>query len=461
MSSREIPAFLFAATGSGSGKTSITIGIIRALRRKGYVVQPFKCGPDYLDPTYLELAAGRICYNLDDWMMGDTYIRRLFSEKCENADIAVIEGAMGLFDGTAATGEAGTAAHIAKTLNVPIILVLDIAGMGRTAAALVYGCVHFDSDIRIAGIIGNRAGSAAHIALIAESLELAQLPPLLGAVGKSALPELPSRHLGLTVANDGGIDGDTLDTIADVCVESIDLKPILPHKTERTTQKIDAANVLRTDFDVTVAVASDSAFCFVYPDNLSALKAAGAKIVTFSPVSDHRLPRADAVYFPGGYPELQAEALSRNQSLLQEVRTFHDAGGVLYAECGGLMYLAQELVDADGRGWPMCGVLPFSTRLRRRRKALRYSEVVLEKETPLGPRGRVFRGHQFHYSEIFQNRFEEQGWSMAYAVRHPRTGIIYPEGYMKKRTLASYVHLHWASCNGAAHHFVQFCRRTV
>ncbi len=457
---------IIAGTGSGVGKTSIALGLVRALCRRGHRVQPLKVGPDFLDPTYLALAAGRTCYNLDGWMMGREYVERLFDRTTRDADVAVIEGVMGMFDGADPATLTGSTAEIAAWLDAPVLLVVDAHGRSRSLAAEVKGFAEFEPAAAIAGVIANRVGSDRHAAWLAESLESAALPPLVGVVPRDTLPSLPSRHLGLVTADENVLPAQCIERLADACEEHLDLDAVLSiagsaaTRTAAGREPADARDV----GDVRIGVARDEAFHFVYPDNLESLEKCGAAIVPFSPVADAALPADLAgLYLPGGYPEEYAERLSANRTMRESIRAFAESGRPVYAECGGLMYLGRALEDREQRRHEMAGVLPIVTRMLPRRKSLGYVEVAFQNDTLFGPAGHSLRGHEFHYSEMIEDDSGSgaaaTAWQKAYSVTRRRTEAVESEGFQRGSVLAGYAHLHWACSPGAADHFVQRCRQ--
>ncbi|MCX6910431.1 MAG: cobyrinate a,c-diamide synthase [Verrucomicrobia bacterium] len=395
-----IPRLVIAGTQSSVGKTSLTLGLVTLLRRRGLRVQTFKVGPDYLDPTYLARASDRPCYNLDGWMMGRAHVKNIFRRASADADIAVIEGVMGLFDGADPASPEGSTAEIARWLDAPVLLIVNAHGMARSLAAVVHGCTTFDPQLHIAGVIANRCGSERHVRWLSESLKAAALPPLLGHVERDSLPELPSRHLGLVTAHPSNLSPALLDKLAnalegglsvDTIVQSA--REVLPLPNTSPVAVAVAPKRLR------LGVAQDEAFHFYYPDNLETLEQAGCDLVPFSPVKDSALPENLAgIYIGGGYPEEHAAALAANQSLLQQIRCFATAGGLIYAECGGLMYLAKGIETSDGARHTLLGLLPAWTRMCSRRKSLGYVEVTLSQDSLWGRCGERLRGHEFHYS---------------------------------------------------------------
>ena len=448
-----VPRIVIAGTHSGVGKTSLTLGIVALLKRRGLRVQTFKVGPDYLDPTYLAVASGRPCYNLDGWMMGEAYVRQLFARATADADVAVVEGVMGLFDGADPASPEGSTAEIARWLEAPVLLVVDAQGMGRSVAAVVHGYSSFDPKLRVAGVIANRCGSERHAQWMEESLRCALLPPLIGSVQRGALPELPSRHLGLVTAGPSTLSRDTLERLANAVESSIAIEKVLQWK--KVSGVAESAGP-RTRKSVAVGIARDEAFHFYYPDNLEALERAGCELIPFSPLRDEILPAGlHGLYFGGGYPEEHAAALAANKPMLSAIRHFAEDRAedrVVYAECGGLMYLAQGIETLDGQRHPLLGLLPAWTRMRSRRQSLGYVEITLTRECLWGQAGERLRGHEFHYSELVGH----PDWPTAYDLRYRRSDQVSHEGFQRGSLLASYTHLHFASQPGAVEQFVRY-----
>ena len=454
------PRVVIAGTGSGVGKTSLTIGLLRALTRRGLAVSAFKVGPDFLDPTYLAIASGRLCHNVDGWMMGTAYAAGLFERESRGADIGVIEGVMGLYDGSSPAGLAGSTAEIARLLAAPVLLVAGAHGMSRSFAAQVRGFVGFEAGVEIAAIVANHAGSARHASGLAESLRAAGLPPLVGAVPRGALPTLPSRHLGLVTADRALLGDDVLDALADAVERHIDVVAVLALARAAaplpwTEVPAPAAPV---DRRLRLGVAFDEAFHFYYEDTFDALEQAGFDLVRFSPLRDRHLPVGlHGLYLGGGYPEAHAEALAANESMRASVHAFAAAGPPVYAECGGLMYLSQGIATADGARHTMCGVLPCGTRMLERRKTLGYVEARLTEDALWGAAGDVARGHEFHYSELDGDPTAAAGWHSAYRTTRSRVGEQASEGFTNGTVLASYVHLHFASRPAMARRLYRAC----
>ncbi|HVP77227.1 MAG TPA: cobyrinate a,c-diamide synthase [Thermodesulfobacteriota bacterium] len=462
--SQSIPRIIIAGTQSGTGKTSLSLALVASLKRRGLRVQTFKIGPDFLDPSYLTLASGRPCYNLDGWMTRKEYVWELFSRTTQGADIAVIEGVMGLFDGSDPENSEGSTAEMARWLDAPVLLVVNVHGMARSLSAVVKGCVEFEPGLRMAGVIANHSGSDRHKDWLRQSLRSASLPPLLGAIPRGVFPALPSRHLGLTTADPQNLPPKILEELADVLERHLSLDAVM-----EIAKKAAPLSVTEPGRDakhrpnrVSVGVAYDKAFHFYYPDNLDELKLRGCDLILFSPLQDRTLPEEiDALYFGGGYPEEYAKTLSENQEMREAVTQFARRGLPLYAECGGLMYLTQGIETTQGKRYPMVGLLPVWSRMLHRLKSLGYVEVTLANDSLWGKRGAVLRGHEFHYSELSGFPQDDPLWTSVYRMKRRRSEEIFPEGFQKKNVLASYVHLHWASQPQNVETFINHCRATL
>jgi cobyrinic acid a,c-diamide synthase len=458
---------VIGGAGSGVGKTSLTLALTVALRRRGLRVQTFKVGPDYLDPTHLAQASGRPCYNLDGWMTGEAYVRALFARTAADADIALIEGVMGLFDGANPNNNEGSTAEIARWLDAPVLLVVNAHGMARSLAALVLGYTRLEPDLRIGGVLANQCGSARHGEWLAESLKASGLPPLLGAVARGSLPALASRHLGLVTADAQSLPQTTLDELGAAFERQAPLEPIIrlaqsaPHLAAGGEAEMFAGKSASVKPRVRIGLAYDRAFHFYYPDCLELFEARGAEWVRFSPLADQALPdRLDGLYLGGGYPEEYATELSANTPVLEAIRCFAASGRPVYAECGGLMLLARGIETRDGQRHAMAGILPAWTRMLARRKALGYVEAEPAGPGFFGPAGTRLRGHEFHYSEMTEVEAGAGDWAAAWRVRRRRAEGSETEGFRRGNVLASYVHPHFASCPEAVDHFIQACATT-
>jgi len=450
----EIPRVVVAGTSSGVGKTTATVALCRGLRARGLRVALFKCGPDYLDPTYHLRAAGAPSHNLDGWMMGREAVRATFQRASRGADVALIEGMMGLFDGASPASDEGSTAEIAKWLAAPVILVADAGGMARSLAALVAGFAGFDRDLRVAGVICNRVGGRGHLDLLHRALSA---PPIVG--GLVAEPELafPERHLGLTTAREGAVAESLFAAWGARAAEWIDLDSVLQIARDAPLAPSSSSSSSPSSSpSCRIALALDDAFHFYYEDNLRRLETLGAELVPFSPVRDARLPDVDGLYLGGGYPELHAEALAANAPMREAVAAFALSGRPIYAECGGLMYLTRAIRTRDGRAHAMVGLIPCEAVMADGLQALGYVEVELCVDTLLGSAGTRFRGHQFRYSRLTEL---DGAVALAYSVRRPGSDAPLREGYrVGDNVLASYVHAHWASNPRVAEAFVASCR---
>lgn len=455
------PRLVIGAAHSGAGKTSVSIALARAFARRGLKVATFKVGPDFLDPTYLAIASKRKCYNLDGWMMGLDYCKKLFAEKTKGADITIVEGVMGLFDGASGKTREGSTAEITAALNAPVALVVGTHGMGGSVAPLVKGFSEFDGAVRVACVIANNAGSESHAVMLKEALEAEGQAPLAGAIPRGAFPQLPGRHLGLVTADAEILNPDILDQLADAVEKHVDLELLLKTAKSAGAFNVESAgNVDEKNTDeirIRIGIASDEAFHFYYQDTLEALEAAGCELVEFSPIRDGVLPEnLSALYFGGGYPEAHAAELAANDSMMSAVREFAESDSPLYAECGGLMYLSRYIRGLDGAKIDMCGVLPFGVRMLEKRWMLGYVEARLEKDSLWGSAGTVIRGHEFHYSEPEEIN-DNDGWKKIYSLKRRRSGAVEAEGFSKGAVLASYAHLHFASTPGAVRAFTDRC----
>ena len=387
---KTMSTILIAGTHSGVGKTTVTMALLAAFTQR-CTVAPFKIGPDYIDPSHHTAICGRPSRNLDLFMMGEDGVRQTFASASAGADICVIEGAMGLYDGMGDTDTA-SAAHVARVLDVPVILVVDVKGMSRSAAALIKGYCDFDPRINVAGVILNQVGSPRHGEMIRTAIRQELSVPVLGAIPKSSHIELPSRHLGLYMAHEG-YRMDYVPQLRELAENCMDL-PAIRDIAEQSREQEAVVGKKPAKHDVTIGIAQDPAFCFYYADLIDSLKR-HADIVFFSPLTDD-LPDVDGLYFGGGYPELYAKELSSQSRIRKQIRDVAASGMPIYGECGGMIYLCESLVDQEGVSYPMAGVLPGETEMTRRLQALGYTDASVS-DNPVVRAGRI-RGHEFHYS---------------------------------------------------------------
>lgn len=463
MQTTHLPRLIVAAPMSGSGKTTVTAGLIAALAARGVQVAPFKVGPDYIDPGYHALAAGRPCHNLDAWMLPSDLISTVLLRRSQQADLAVIEGVMGLFDGYAGKDDTGSTAHIARLTDTPILLVLDARAMARTAAALILGLREFDPRVRIAGVILNRVGSPKHTQMLQDAIESETGIPVVGALARDETLHLPERHLGLIPTAEPGRWQAWLDHARERIVTSVDLDAVL--------QLANSANPLQGRVEhhqrdhsppgtpsqsPIIAVARDAAFSFLYEDNLDLLREAGALVHFFTPLHDAALPPGtQALYLCGGFPELYAAELAANHSMRVAIRAAAQAGMPIYAECGGLMYLTEAVEDGDGVPHAMVGILPGHSTMTKR-LTLGYRTIQAQADSWLWRTGETMRGHEFHYS-VWQRPVSNGPRRIPPAYKivpdqwRPEP---YQEGAQMGKVIASYVHLHFLAYPDLAVRFV-------
>jgi len=455
-------AFVVAAASSSSGKTVVSLGIMEALKRRGLVVQPFKAGPDYIDPGHHAALLGAPSYNLDTWMMGEDGALKTFKTHLAGSDVAIVEGVMGLYDGKAgssAPSPQGSTAHLAGVLGLPVLLVVNAEKTAQSAAALVRGFEVLDPKVEIRWVVFNRAAGPSHFETLKAAVERASGVRVLGWLPRHPDLAVPERHLGLVTSADlkKGRWKRFVRAAGTLAEERLDLDALLAPKARRRSAGLrEGAGVEKTARPVArIAVARDAAFCFYYEENIEILKEKGAEIVYFSPLRSKGLPRGtDGVYLGGGYPELHAPRLEANSSMREALRSRALDGMPVLAECGGLIYLGERLVDASGEGREMAGVFGFHTAMQRERAALGYREVRLSSACPFG--SGTLRGHEYRYSRI--RRRGGRGAKAAFeAVLASDALSNAAEGLVRANSLATYVHLHFASNPGFARGFVQLC----
>ena len=453
--------FVIAATGSGAGKTTVTLGIMEALKKRGLIVQPFKAGPDYIDPGFHRAVLKRPSYNLDTWMMGVDGVKKSFSVYSKGADIAVIEGAMGLFDGRDGLSEEGSTGHLAKALGLPVLLVVNAEKTARSVAAMVKGFEEFDRGVLVRWIIFNKVAGQRHFKIVKDAVTAHSKARVIGYLPRMTL-SIPSRHLGLIIQKEmnGRAWTGFLKKLSAAVDANVDLKGFLKSVPAAKINGIKRpATAVAQGPLIRIAVASDRAFCFYYEENLDMLKEAGAEIVFFSPLKDKQLPRrTSGIYLGGGYPELHADGLAANSLMRNEINAASAEGMPVYAECGGMMYLSKALKTVDGKAHAMAGVFPWTTRMLKKRAAIGYREIRISGPCPFLKKGSMIKGHEFHYSECVKTTCPAGAKVRpVYAFKCPDTGKTLREGYLKGSTLASYVHLHFASNPGFATEFVKRC----
>jgi cobyrinic acid a,c-diamide synthase len=452
-----IPRLVVAGTASGVGKTTVTVALARAFRDRGLTVATFKCGPDYLDPTYHSRATDSECHTLDAWMMTNEQVLSTFAEETRGADIALIEGMMGLFDGVAPTSNSGSTAQIARWLHAPILLVIDAGGMARSVAALVHGFASFEPELDVAGVIANRVGSAGHLELVRQAVESV---PVWGGLPTDRENAFVERHLGLTAADRNTVDESVLDFWGNAARDWIDLDEVWHAARSSPSDLLHPSLAQREPAApprCRIGIAKDAAFHFYYVDNLRRLADSGAELVPFSPLTAPELPDVDGFYLGGGYPEAHAGALEANAPFRRALRDFADRGGPIYAECGGLMYLTQSIRPLGGSRRAMVGVVNAEAIVSERLRAIGYVQATTLRDTILGPAGTRLRGHQFRHSELSVAAGDTL--PAAFSLKSPQGVALPDEGFASRNVVASYVHAHFASSPGIAANFVAACTK--
>ncbi len=461
---------MVAGTHSGVGKTLVTMGLTAALKEKGRTIQVFKVGPDYIDSSHHRAISGRPCFNLDSWMLPPSKVgaqliaplQKIFNKGMSGADVGLIEGVMGLYDGFSGKSNEGSSAEIAKLLNVPVLLVLDGSALARSAAAIVHGFTQFDSELKFAGVLLNRVGGEGHAALLKEAIETVTKIPVIGFIPRDKTLEIPERHLGLVPAQEQGFQ-QAVDKMKELICRYCDLKnmskiteisqagswelppeadspPVKEARSKYKSELSPSSQLLAPSaFKIRIAYAWDEAFHFYYQDNLDFLKELGAELVPFSPIHDHRLPDdIHALYFGGGFPEVFAKDLQSNIPMKETILLHSKQEIPLYAECGGLMYLSEGITDLEGNFYPMTGVIPGKIRMTDRLQNFGYQQARLIQPSWAGSNNAVFRAHEFHYSA-----WSGEGISPAHRVQGKNGAGDRTEGYLNSHILASYLHLHF------------------
>lgn len=442
-----------AGVASGVGKTTLTLGLIAALKQRGLTVQPFKVGPDYIDPSQHTEVAGRPSRTLDSWLVPETALRELFGRAARTADVALVEGVMGLFDGRTGEGEVGSTAHVAKLLGLPVLLVVDAAKAARSVAATVLGCRALDPHLRIIGVVLNNVASHRHAEIGREAIESLTGVPVLGWLPRDRDLKQDERYLGLVPAAERLLPAGLAERAAACVAEHVDVARLLA-LTECSPPEAPESGLFPPQPilpRVRIALARDEAFNFYYQDSLDLLAAWGADLVPFSPLRDDVLPAdVGGVYLGGGFPELFAAELAENSAMLASLRAAAAAGLPIYAECGGLMYLQQSLATASGERHRMVGLLPGESAFTKARLTLGYREVQARQDTILQRAGETVRGHEFHYSVA-------DGPDPTLAAYDVLGGPPHVEGFACGSVLGSYVHLHFGSDARLAPRFVDAC----
>lgn len=456
---------IIAGERSGVGKTTVTLAMLSYLKQKNFNVQSFKVGPDYIDPMFHQYVTGKPCYSLDSILTSESYLKTCYFKNIQNSDYGLIEGVMGLFDGipNSETVPIASTAQIALILNLPVILVLDCSKLSGSVAAIAHGFKTFNPNIKLAGLILNRIGSDRHLELIKTSLEPLNIP-ILGIIKRQEQITLPDRHLGLIPTDELPELNLFIQDLAQLAETWFDWNKLLPllkvNRSSNFNYSSPEVRKINQDQPIKIAVAKDAAFNFYYADNLEILQQLGAELIQWSPLNDQKVPEGiHGFYFGGGFPEVFAERLSRNQTILKAVRDAILSGMPTYAECGGLMYLCENIIDFEHQSWSMVGVLPTTAVMGKRLKLGYYQAKTLE-NTPLLSTGQIITGHEFHRSELIQNSnkplYEMQRF---FSVKNS-TPIL--EGWGNIPNLhASYLHLHWGNKTEIPTRFLQSCIQFV
>ncbi|MFS0638832.1 cobyrinate a,c-diamide synthase [Mesobacillus foraminis] len=446
---------VIAGTGSGVGKTTLTIGLMAALKRKGFCVQGFKCGPDYIDPTYHTAVTGRVSRSLDSWMLPREMVSDIVSKNSEGADISIIEGVMGLFDGKDPATNEGTTAEISVLTKSPVVLVVDCSSMARSSAAIVKGFQTFWKETNIVGVIANQVGSEGHFTLIKTAVEQECGIPVVGYLSRNDNISIPERHLGLIPSVERGELDSFFDQLGKMVIKTIDV--------DRLYQLAEAPDLdaslespllpVPEESNVCIAVARDAAFNFYYEENLEMLKEYGAEIVEFSPLKGEVLPDyADGLYIGGGFPEEFAKELSVQEGVKISIRTGINRGLPTLAECGGFMFLTDAIETTSKENFSMVGIIPGVVKMQTKLAALGYREVTGESGNFLFAGNLKARGHEFHYSTFHPNG----SFPPAYESKGMRGSQ--KEGYLKGNLVAGYTHFHFGSCPGLLKNWIKECR---
>ncbi|QLH74311.1 MAG: hydrogenobyrinic acid a,c-diamide synthase (glutamine-hydrolyzing) [Methanomassiliicoccales archaeon] len=440
------PRVMIAGERSGVGKTTVTLGLLAALKARGLEVQPFKVGPDFLDPMHHDMVCSRRSRNLDTWMF-PSYVMSSFLRASKGADISVIEGVMGFYDGYDGISEEGSSAHLSKLLSCPVVLVLNASSSARSLGAVAMGFKEYDKDVEIAGVVFNNVGGRRHLSMLESSLRGVEC---LGGLPKAKDIGLESRHLGLIPAREGD-NSPAYEGMRALVEEHLDVKRII--EIARSAKNIeDVVDDMPSGLKrCRIGVALDAAFNFYYVDNFEILRSLGAEIIEFSPLADE-LPDVDGLYFGGGYPEVFAQGLSSNLRMMAGVRRAADDGMPIYAECGGLMYMCSSLRDLHGRTYKMTGIFDAEVEMTERLQALGYVRARTLRPNLLSDPGEELRGHVFHYSRV--TRVEGE---MSYELDKDKGIVGGLDGLCHENILASYLHLHFGSAPKAARRFVERC----
>lgn len=443
---------VIAGTDSGVGKTTVTIGIMSAFRKKGYTVQGFKCGPDYIDPAYHTAVTGRVSRNLDSWMLNRELLKEIVNQGSVGADIAIIEGVMGFYDGKSPINNAGSTAEISMITKSPVVLVVNCASMARSAAAIVKGFQVFLEETNIVGVIANRVGGEGHYKIVKTAIEKECGIPVLGYLKGENGISIPERHLGLLPSVERGELEPFFDTLGNLVLETVDVDRLYELAEAPQLELKEWQFSRKAEQSVRLAVARDAAFNFYYQENLELLEACGAKIVEFSPLNGEALPEnVHGLYLGGGFPEEFAEELARQMEVKRSIQNAIRYGMPVLAECGGFMFLTEELVTTDGKHHEMAGIIPGTVEMQTKLEALGYREMTGMGENFLLKGNLEAKGHEFHYSSFHPKR------AIEHAYKTKGWGDFKPDGYMAGNLIAGYIHFHFGSCPQMASNWIKKC----
>jgi len=452
-----IPRVIIASPWSEAGKTTVAVGLIGAFANRGLRVQPFKVGPDFIDPSYHSAAAKVHSRNLDTWLTSPRAVLEIFLRSGRTCNLAIVEGVMGLFDGVAGSDDSGSTAEIGRILNAPIILVVNVSRMGRSVAALVHGYTTFDHRLKVKGVILNNVGSKRHMDLTRQAVERDAGVPVVGVLPTDTDVSIPARHLGLIPAVEQDDSSDYPAKLAAFVGEHVDLDQILEIAREADQLEEETAP-RRSGGDKGIArigVAQDEAFNFYYQDNIELLEEYGAEVVPFSPIHDSSLPSSlNGMFLGGGFPEIFVNKLEENEDMRRIVKKTIEDGMPVYAECGGLMYLTKSLLDMEGHSHQMVGALDAKTIMGRKLESLKYTLADVIRENILTHVGFTLRGHEFHYSKIEDVPADAR---FAYDMKMGKGISGRQDGWTQDNVLASYMHIHFAYDPQIAQNFVRAC----
>lgn len=463
----KIPRLLVGAPQGRSGKTTITVGLIAALTARGLKVQPFKKGPDFIDPSWLTKVAGATCRNLDSYLMERKAIRRNFIRHAQGSDLAIIEGAMGLFDGVDVQGS-GSAGEIAKIVQAPVLLVINCTRMTRSVAAMVNGFANFDPDVKVGGVILNQVARSRHENMLKASIAKYCSVPVLGVMPKGEQFSIPDRHLGLIPAGENDALMEAVQKIGAAAARYLDIDGII--KMTREWPELEEEQPIGNPVEIKwlnqldpspkadrpiIGVIRDRSFSFYYPENLEALVEAGAKLVEISALSDQMLPAIDALYIGGGFPEVLAQELEANQSFREHLKQMIEQGLPVYAECGGLMYLGRHILW-EGKSFAMVGALPLAVEMIKKPQGHGYMHLEVLPGTPYYPTGKIVKGHEFHNSRLIDLDTSNCDFAFKVLRGHGINGAY--DGIRYKNVLALYNHIHAVAETDWAHFFVKLAK---